>query len=59
MGKGMGLEVESEDVNDHLKSHEIELSTEELQHVQEEQQKTLTDDLSSDEDEVREREFRN
>ena len=30
MGKSMGLEVESEDVHELLKSHEIELNTEEL-----------------------------
>ena len=34
--------------------HEIELNTEEQQHLQEEQQKTLPDDQLSDEDEVRE-----
>ena len=49
----MGLGVEIEDVH-RLEIHEIELSTEELQHLQEEQQRTLADDLSSDEDEVRE-----
>ena len=50
----MGLKVEREDVHELLKSHKIELNTEELQHLQEEQQKTLADDLSSNEDEVRE-----
>ena len=45
----MGLEDESEDVPEHLKSHEIKLNTEELQ---EEQQKVLADDLLSDEEEV-------
>ena len=54
MGKSMGLEVEREDVHEPLKSHKIKLNTEELQHLQDEQQKTLADDLSSDEDEVRE-----
>ena len=54
LGKNIRLDVESEDVNELLKSHEIELNTEELQHVQEEQQKSLADDLSSEEDEVRE-----
>ena len=44
---GMGLEVESVDVLELMKSLEIELNTEE-------QQKTLADDVSSDEDEVRE-----
>ena len=35
-----------------MKSREIELNTEELQHLQEERQKTLADVLKSDEDEV-------
>ena len=48
----MGLELEK-DAHELLKSHEIELSAEELQHLQEEQ-RTLADDLSSDKDEVRE-----
>ena len=48
----MGLKVKSEDVHELMKSHEIELNTEELRHLKEEQQKTLADDLSSDEDEV-------
>ena len=50
----MGCKVDSEDVHKLLKSHEIESNTEEPQHQQEEQQKTMADDLSSDEDEVRE-----
>ena len=29
----MGLEVESEDAHEHLKSHEVEINTEELQHL--------------------------
>ena len=54
MGKSMGLKVERDDIHEHLKSHKIELNTEELKHLHEEQQKTLADDPSSDEDEVRE-----
>ena len=54
MGKIMGLVEESEDVYELLKSKESELNTEELQHLQEEQHKTLADGLSSDEDEARE-----
>ena len=34
----MGLEVKSEDVYELLKSHEIELNMEEMQHLQEEKQ---------------------
>ena len=37
MGKHMGLKVEIEDVHELLKSHKIELNTEELQHLLEEQ----------------------
>ena len=50
----MGLGVKGEDVHKRLKSHEIELNTEELKHMKQEPQKTLAYDLSSDEDEVRE-----
>ena len=46
--------MKSEEVQEHLKSQEIELNREELQHQQEEQQQYLADDLPSDEDEVRE-----
>ena len=46
--------MESEDVHELLKSHKIELIAQELQHLQEEQHKTLVDDVSSDEDGVRE-----
>ena len=44
----MGLNVESKQVRERLKCHKIEQNTEELQHMQEKQQKTL-----ADEDEVR------
>ena len=40
----MELKVESEDVHELLKSHKIESNTEETQHQQKEQQKTLADD---------------
>ena len=39
MRKSMGLKVENEDVDELLKSLKIELNTEELQHLQEEQKK--------------------
>ena len=54
MGKSIGPEVKCKDVHELLKSHEIELHTEELQHMQKDEQKTLADEMSSDEDEVRE-----
>ena len=54
IGKSLELEVESEDVHELLKSHEIDLNTEELQHLHEERQKPLADDPSSDEDDVQE-----
>ena len=49
MVKGMGLEVESDDVHELMKSHKVELNMKEQQRLQEEE-KTLADDLSSDED---------
>ena len=54
VAKIMEFEVESVDVHELLKNRENELSTKERQLLQEEQQRTLVDDLSSDEDEVRE-----
>ena len=50
----MGHEVESEDVHDLLRSHEIELDAKKLQHLLRELQETLADDLSPEQDEVRE-----
>ena len=37
----MGLEMESEDVRELLKSHKIELNMAELQHLKEEQQQNF------------------
>ena len=50
----MRLEVEGEDVHELSESRDTELNTEELQHLPEDQEETLADYLSSDEDEVRE-----
>ena len=53
MGQNLGLEMDNSDVEELLDEHRVELTTEELQHLQEEQKKTLTEDISSDEDEGR------
>ena len=54
MGRNMGLEVEAEDVTELVEGHSSELTTEELQHLQEQQQRTLAEDHDSEEDEGRE-----
>ena len=53
MGQNLGLEMDNSDVEGLLDEHRVELTTEELQHLQEEQKKTLTEEISSDEDEGR------
>ena len=54
MGKAWDSKWKVEDVHELVKIHKIELNTDELLHLQEEQQATLADDLSSDEGEARE-----
>ena len=55
MGKSMGLDVNNEDVEELVKDHNAELTTEELLHLQSEQQKNLVEELEqSSEDEVTE-----
>ena len=53
MGQNLGLEMDSGDVEELLDEHRDELTTEELQQLQEEQKRTLTKVMSSDEDEGR------
>ena len=53
MGQNLGLEMDSGDVEELLDEHRDELTTEELQHLQEELKRTLTGEMSSDEDEGR------
>ena len=53
MGQNLGLEMDSGDVEELLDEHRDELTTEELQQLQEEQKRTLTEEMSSDEDEGR------
>lgn len=55
IGKTLGLEVNEEDVEELLDDHKEDLNTTELQELQNEQQKTLTEEHSShSEDEERE-----
>ena len=51
MGQNLGLEINSGDVEELLNEHRDELTTEELRQLHEEQKKTLTEEISSDEDE--------
>ena len=53
MGQNLGLEMDSDDVEELLEDHRVELTTEELLHLQEEQKKTLEEEMSSDDDEGR------
>ena len=50
----MGLEVEREDIHELVEGHSTDLTTEELVHLQQQQQKDLVEELSSEEDEGRE-----
>ena len=47
----MGLEVSEEDVNELVDDHRTELTTEELQHLNQQQQKEVTEEISSGEEE--------
>ena len=53
MGQNFGLAMDGGDVEKLLDEHRDELMTEELQHLQEQQKRTLTEEMSSDEDEGR------
>jgi hypothetical protein len=50
----MGLEVNIEGVKELLEDHKDELSTEELEHLQKQLQKTILKEMSSEEEEGRE-----
>lgn len=54
LGKNMGLEVNNEDVEELVEDHKNELSTEELEQLQEQQQKAIVEEMSSEEEIVRE-----
>ncbi|XP_036357762.1 uncharacterized protein LOC118762892 [Octopus sinensis] len=54
MGKTMGLNVDSEDIGVLVEDHRAELTTEELIHLQNEQQKTLAEEMTSGEEERKE-----
>lgn len=51
MGRTMGLEVEKEDIDELVEGHSTELTTQELLTLQQEQQKSLAEKLSSEEGE--------
>ena len=53
MSQNLGLEMDSDDVEELLDEHRVELTTEELLHLQDEQKKTLEEEMSSEEDEGR------
>ncbi|XP_068237186.1 tigger transposable element-derived protein 1-like [Palaemon carinicauda] len=53
LGQNLGLEMNSNDVQEVLDEHRAYLTTEELLPLQEEQKKTLEEEMSSDEDEGR------
>ncbi|XP_028648887.1 tigger transposable element-derived protein 1-like [Erpetoichthys calabaricus] len=48
LGQNMGLEVDNNDVEELVEEHSNELTTEELQHLQAEQEKNLAEDMSSE-----------
>lgn len=54
MGKNMGLEVNSDDIEELVKDHDEELTTDELVTLQNEQHKVLTEEQSSEEEDERE-----
>ena len=51
LGKSMGLEVSEEDVNELVDDHMTELTMEELQHLNQQQQKEVAEEISSGEEE--------
>lgn len=48
LGQNMGLEMDNDDVEELVEEHSNELTTEELQHLQAEQEKNLAEDMSSE-----------
>ncbi|XP_028656937.1 tigger transposable element-derived protein 1-like [Erpetoichthys calabaricus] len=48
LSQSMGLEVDNNDVEELVEEHSNELTTEELQHLQAEQEKNLAEDMSSE-----------
>ncbi|XP_044308814.1 tigger transposable element-derived protein 1-like [Varanus komodoensis] len=51
LGKAMGLEVSEEDVEELVEDHKAELTIEELQHLHDQQQEDLAEEISSEEEE--------
>ena len=54
VGQSMGLEMDNDDVEELLEELSAELTTEELVHLQNEQKKTLVEEMSSGEEDARE-----
>ncbi|XP_067135000.1 tigger transposable element-derived protein 1-like [Centruroides vittatus] len=54
IGQSIGLEVDNEDIEELVEDHSTELTTEELEHLQNEQQRILAEDMSSGEEEGKE-----
>jgi hypothetical protein len=54
LGKSMGLEVDNADMEELVEDHRNGLTTEELEHLQKEQQKTVKEEMSSETGEGRE-----
>jgi len=50
LGQSMSLEVDKEDVEELVKEHNTERTTEELQHLHKEQQREVAEELSSEEE---------
>ena len=51
LGKSMGLEVDSEDVEELVQDHSTQLTSQELVYIQNEQQKNLAEEQSSKDEE--------
>lgn len=52
LGVSMGMEVDSDDVEELVEDHNIELTTEELRDLHMEQQQEVAEELSSEEEKV-------
>ncbi|XP_025099953.1 tigger transposable element-derived protein 1-like [Pomacea canaliculata] len=57
LGQSIGLEVDNDDVEELVEEHDNELTTEELQHLQAEQEKNLAENISSEREEEGKEEF--
>ncbi|KAM3922863.1 tigger transposable element-derived protein 1-like [Leptodactylus fuscus] len=51
IGKTMGLDIQQDDINELVEGHAAELTTEDLMHLQQQQQKDMVEEISSEEEE--------